>query len=314
MNLKQLTPDERAALQKLAFEIRVLSLEFITGAGWGHIGGSFSEAELLACLYGGALNISPETTASPERDRFVLSKAHASPGFYATLALRGFFPVDRLYQYCRLGGLDGHTQRNNPAGVEYSGGSLGTGLSFAAGLAHALRLREQFSPRVVCLVGDGECTEGQIWEAALFAAHYKMDNLVAIVDYNKVMAKGRMCEMIGVEPFEAKWQAFGWETITVDGHDVDEICRALHRAFYLERKGRPVCIVAHTVKGRGVPECEFNYQWHTHAPAAAKAEAFLAELRRSYGVAEQAFHRPLGRPDEAGLEAAINASLGSPSK
>jgi transketolase len=309
MNLKYPTPGERTELDEFAFQIRAVSLEFITTAGWGHIGGSFSEAELLACLYGGAMNLSPAIVSDSLRDRFVLSKAHASPGLYAALALKGFFPFERLYKYCRLHGLDGHTQRNNPPGMEYSGGSLGTGLSYAAGAASALRLNDQLSPRVLCLVGDGECTEGQIWEAALFAAHRKLDNLIAMVDYNKLMAKGRISEMIGLEPLEEKWAAFGWQPITVDGHDVVEICRALHRSYYLEHKGKPVCIVAHTVKGRGVPECEYNSLWHTHAPGKDKAEAFLAKLRATYGRPDTAFRQPLTKDGGNELHDVIIESL-----
>lgn len=309
MNLKYLTAEKKTELDELAFQIRVVALEFITSSGWGHIGGSFSEAELLACLYAGGMNISPAIAADPLRDRFILSKAHASPGLYAALGLRGFFPFERLYRYCRLHGLDGHTQRHNPAGVEYSGGSLGTGLSYAAGLALALRLEELLSPRVVCLLGDGESTEGQIWEAALFAAHRKLDNLVAIVDYNKLMAKGRMSEMIGIEPLEDKWTAFGWEVISIDGHDVAEICRALHRAYYLEHKGKPVCIVAHTVKGRGVPDCEYNSLWHTHAPSKEKAEAFLAKLRKTYGRPDAAFRKPLTKETGNELQDVIVESI-----
>jgi transketolase len=309
MNLKYLTTQERHDLDEFAFQIRAVSLEFITTSSWGHIGGSFSEAELLACLYGGAMTITPGQPDDPQRDRFILSKAHASPGLYAALALKGFFPVEKLYRYCRLHGLDGHTQRNNPAGMEYSGGSLGTGLSYAAGVASALRLNDQLAPRVLCLVGDGECTEGQIWEAALFAAHRKLDNLVAIIDYNKLMAKGRMSEMIGIEPLEEKWTAFGWQVISIDGHDVVEICRALHRAYYLEHKGRPVCIVAHTVKGRGVPECEYNSLWHTHAPGKEKAEAFLANLRKTFGRPDAAFRKPLTKEGGNELHDVIIESL-----
>jgi transketolase len=154
MNLKYPTPGERTELDEFAFQIRAVSLEFITTAGWGHIGGSFSEAELLACLYGGAMNLSPAIVSDSLRDRFVLSKAHASPGLYAALALKGFFPFERLYKYCRLHGLDGHTQRNNPPGMEYSGGSLGTGLSYAAGAASALRLNDQLSPCIGPAVAD----------------------------------------------------------------------------------------------------------------------------------------------------------------
>lgn len=308
--MKNPSPDEVQAIANTAFGLRRLCLEFITQAGWGHIGGSFSEAEILACLYGGILSVDPQTPWAPLRDRFVLSKAHASPGLYATLALRGFFPVERLFKYCRLEGLDGHTQLGQCPGIEYSGGSLGTGLSYAAGLALGLRLEDNFATRVYCLLGDGECNEGQIWEAAMSAAHYGLDNLIAIVDYNKVMAKGKISDLMPVEPLRAKFEAFGWTGIECDGHDIAELCAAFHRAKYLEMNGRPVVVIAHTVKGRGLPEAEFNYHWHTHAPTPAQAASFLAALNRSYGRNEQ-FSRPLVAPCDGGLEAVVTADLRS---
>jgi len=307
--MKHLSPDQERAIADKAFGVRRLCLEFITNAGWGHIGGSFSEAELLACLYSGVLRIDPKNPADPLRDRFILSKAHASPALYATLALSGFFPVDRLFTYCRLDGLDGHTQRGQCPGIEYSGGSLGTGLSYAAGTALALRLEDNFATRVVCLLGDGECNEGQIWEAAMSAAHYRLDNLIAVVDYNKVMAKGKLSDLMPVEPLDAKFTSFGWTVIECDGHDLAEICLAFHRAKYLEMNGKPVAIIAHTVKGRGLPEAEFNYHWHTHAPSPTQADAFLADLNRTYGRSEK-FSRALVSPKDGGLEAVVTADLG----
>jgi transketolase len=309
--MKYLTPEAERALADKAYGIRQLCLEFITCAGWGHLGGSFSEAELLACLYGGVMTIDPKNPADPMRDRFVLSKAHAAPGLYAILALHGFFPRERVFSYCRLGGLDGHTQRGQCPGIEYSGGSLGTGLSYAVGLALGLRLEENFASRVYCLVGDGECNEGQIWEAAMSAAHYRLDNLVAVVDYNKVMAKGKISDLMPVEPLAAKFTAFGWTVVECDGHDLHEICAAFHRAKYLEMHGRPIVVLAHTVKGRGVPEAEFNYHWHTHAPSVAQAEKFLAALNRTY-TRQEKFSRPLSSPVDGGLEAVITADLGTP--
>lgn len=306
--MKHLTDSQVKALEARAYEIRKLCLEFITSAGWGHIGGSFSEAELLACLYGHVLCIDPGRPEAPERDRFILSKAHASPALYAALALAGFFPREKLFSYCRLGGLDGHTQRGQVPGIEYSGGSLGTGLSYAVGVALALRMRENFRSRVYCLVGDGECNEGQIWEAAMAAAHYRLDNLITLVDYNKVMAKGKMSEMMAVEPLDQKFASFGWSVLEVDGHDVEEICAACHQAKYLEMNGRPVAILAHTVKGRGVPECEFNYRWHTHAPTANQAAAFLAALNREYGR-EDTFDRALATPKDGGVQVVVEEAL-----
>lgn len=307
-DFKHLTPEKLQSLQEAAFGVRRLCLEMVTHAGWGHIGGSFSEAELLASLYGGILRIDPKKPDDALRDRLVLSKAHASPGLYAALALAGFFPTDDLYRYCRIDGLDGHTQRGQCPGIEYSGGSLGTGLSYAVGVALSFRLEENFAPRVVCLLGDGECNEGQIWEAAMSAAHYQLDNLIAVVDYNKVMAKGKLSELMPIEPLAAKFAAFGWTPIEIDGHDFAEIFAAFHRAKYREMHGRPIVVIAHTVKGRGLPEAEFNYHWHTHAPSLAQADKFLADLNRTYGRSET-FSRALGIPKDGGLEAVITADL-----
>jgi transketolase len=181
-------------------------------------------------------------------------------------------------------------------------------LSYAAGLALGLRLEDNFASRVYCLLGDGECNEGQIWEAAMSAAHYGLDNLIAVVDYNKVMAKGKMSDLMPVEPLRAKFEAFGWTALECDGHDIKELCATFHRAKYLEMNGRPVAVIAHTVKGRGLPEAEFNYQWHTHAPSPAQADAFLAALNRGYGRDEK-FSRSLEAPVDGGLEAIVAADL-----
>ena len=302
------SPDQERGFADQAFGIRRLCLEFITNAGWGHIGGSFSEAELLACLYGGILNVDPKNLSDPVRDRFILSKAHASPALYAALALYDFFPLEKLYTYCRLHGLDGHTQKGQCPGIEYSGGSLGTGLSYAVGVALGFRLADNFASRVYCLIGDGECNEGQIWEAAMSAAQYRLDNLIAVIDYNKVMAKGKMSDLMRIDPLHDKFASFGWTVIEIDGHDVREICAAFHRAKYLEMNGRPIVVIAHTVKGRGLPEAEFNYHWHTHAPTPKQADAFLAALNKTYGRSER-FSRTLTSPTDGGLEAVVTADL-----
>lgn len=306
--MKHLTALQSQAIADKAFGIRRLCLEFITTAGWGHIGGSFSEAELLACLYSGILQVKPEAPHDPLRDRLVLSKAHASPGLYAVLALSGFIEESRLSGYCRLDGLDGHTQRGQCPGIEYSGGSLGTGLSYSVGVALALRQADNFASRVYCIMGDGECNEGQVWEAAMAAAQYRLDNLVAIVDYNKVMAKGKMSDLMSVEPLGEKFTAFGWTVIEIDGHDIHEITLAFHRAKYLEMHGRPIVVIAHTVKGCGLREAEFNYHWHTHAPTVLQAERFLADLNQHFHRSSQ-FSRALIAPRDGGLEAVITSDL-----
>jgi transketolase len=306
--MKHPTPNVVAAIADKAFEVRRYCLEMITAAGWGHLGGSLSQAELLSCLYTGILRIDPKEPQAPQRDRFILSKAHSSPALYATLALSGFFPVERLFTYCRIGGIDGHTQRGQCPGVEFSGGSLGTGLSYAAGIALGLSYTENFAARVYCLLGDGECNEGQIWEAAMAAAHYRLDNLIAIIDHNKVMAKGKVAELMSVEPLAAKFASFGWTVLECDGHDAEEFWVACYRAKYLEMRGRPVAIIAHTVKGRGLPDAEFNYHWHTHAPSPNQAARFLSDLNRSYDRAV-AFSHPPSPPKDGGIEAVVASDL-----
>lgn len=288
----RIPPETIEHLEEIAYRIRRLSLEMIACGRWGHIGGSFSMAELLACLYFQHLQVDPADPQWPLRDRLVLSKAHGSPALYAALALKGFFPVEELYTYCELGSrLEGHTDLTRTPGLEASGGPLGQGLSIAVGLALGFRFRENAHNRVYCILGDGECQEGQVWEAAMSAAHYHLDNLIAIVDYNKVMAKGFVWELMGIEPLADKWRAFGWEVLEVDGHDVAALLEALHTARYVAVRGRPLCLIAHTVKGKGIPETEFNYQWHTHAPEPHKADDLLRALARSYGRAEEGYSR-----------------------
>lgn len=284
--MKHLTKKKIDELNDMAYQIRRMSLDMITYSQWGHIGGTFSQAEILACLYDHILRIVPDNPQWEDRDCFVLSKAHASPALYAALALKGFIDYDDIYTYCRIGGLEGHLDMLETPGVECSGGSLGLGLSYSAGVAYGLRLKEAFHRRVYCLLGDGELCEGQVWEAAMFAGHHKLDNLTAVVDYNKLMAKGFINELMALEPLADKWKAFGWNVIEVDGHDVEELCNAFHKVKYLESTGKPTCIIAHTVKGRGVEECEFNYKWHTHAPSVVKANAFLHELSCTYDKAK----------------------------
>jgi transketolase len=288
----RLDSDQITHLQEMAYQIRRLSLEMITAGQWGHLGGSFSAAEILATLYFHELNVDPGNPKWEERDRLVLSKAHGSPALYAALALRGFFPVDEVYTYCELGArLEGHTDMLRTPGLESSGGPLGMGLSISVGLALGLRFRENPRARVFCILGDGESNEGNIWEAAMSAAQYHLDNLIAIVDYNKVMAKGFVWDLMGVEPFTAKWSAFGWEVIETDGHDVEALAASLYKARWILPCGKPIVIIAHTVKGRGTEMAEFNYKWHTHAPDPQTADRMLRELARNYGRPEMGYSR-----------------------
>jgi len=284
--------DEITRLEEIAYQIRRLSVEMITYGQWGHIGGSFSIAEVLACLYFREMENAPDVPDWPQRDRFVLSKAHAVPALYAALALRGYFPVEEIYTYCELGGrLEPHMDMRRTPGLEASGGPLGQGLSIAVGMALGFRFLENPYNRVYCLLGDGECNEGQVWEAAMSAAHYHLDNLIAIIDYNKVMAKGFVWELMSIEPLVDKWRAFGWEVLEVDGHDIEAVLGVLHQARRVRVHGQPIVIIAHTVKGRGVRETEFNYKWHTSHPPPEVADAMLRELARNYGWPEEGYSR-----------------------
>ena len=288
----RLTADERTVLEEAAYQIRRLSVEMITWGQWGHIGGSFSMAEILALLYFRDLRVDPTCPEWELRDRLILSKAHGSPALYAALALRGFIPIEEIYGYADLGRmLEGHSDMTRTPGLDASGGPLGMGLSVAVGRALGLRRKEDTRARVFCILGDGECNEGNVWEAAMAAAHYGLDNMIAVVDYNKVMAKGATARQMKVEPFAAKWRAFGWEVVEVDGHDLDALADAFYRARWILPHGSPVVVIAHTVKGRGVEMAEFNPKWHTHAPDPTTADAMLRELSRRYGRPEDGYSR-----------------------
>jgi transketolase len=278
-------------IEEMAYQIRRLSIEMITYGRWGHIGGSLSMAEILSVLYFKHLRLKPEDPEWEGRDRVVLSKAHGSPALYAALALKGFYPIEKIYTYCELGGLEGHTDMTITPGLESSGGPLGMGLSVAVGMAMGIRFKELASGRVFCILGDGETNEGNIWEAAMAASHYHLDNLIAVVDYNKVMAKGFVWDLMSIEPFSDKWRAFGWDVIEVDGHDINALDAAIYQARWILPRGKPIVIIAHTVKGRGVEQAEFNYKWHTHAPDPVTADAFLRELSRRYDRSEAGYSR-----------------------
>jgi transketolase len=283
--------EKHTILEEMAYQIRRLSIEMIAYGKWGHIGGSLSMAEILSVLYFNQLRVDPANPTWDERDRLILSKAHGSPALYAVLALKGFYPIDKIYTYCELGGFEGHTDMTQTPGLESSGGPLGMGLSVAAGIAMGLRFKENASARSYCILGDGETNEGNVWEAAMAAAHYHLDNLIAIVDYNKVMAKGFVWDLMSIEPFADKWQAFGWDVIEVDGHDIHALDAVLYKARWVMPRGKPIVVIAHTVKGRGVEQAEFNYKWHTHAPDPDTADQFLRELSRRYGHPEEGYSR-----------------------
>jgi transketolase len=260
----------------LALKIRRHAVRMVSVGGSSHIAGVLSVADILAVLYGRILNVNPTDPRWPDRDRFVLSKGHAGAGVYACLAECGFFPVEKLRTYYQDGSdLSGHVSHKGIPGVDLSTGSLGHGLSVAAGMALAAR-RDASSHRVFVVLSDGECDEGSTWEPVLFAAHHSLDNLVAVVDYNKIQALGRTEETLNLEPFAEKWRAFRWAVREVDGHDHWALEEAFHAAPF--SLGRPSCVIAHTVKGKGVSFMENKVLWHYRTPRGAELTAALDEL------------------------------------
>jgi len=263
-------------MEAIAKRLRRHIITMIGRAGSGHPGGSLSAAEIVTALYFRVLRHKPQDPCWSDRDRFILSKGHAAPVLYAVLAECGYFPVDELTTLRRLDTrLQGHTDCTVTPGVEMSAGALGQGLSFAIGVALAGRLNSQ-KYRVYALLGDGECNEGQVWEAAMAAAHFKLDNLVAIVDNNGQQIDGWNREVMNLDPFNKKWQAFGWRVIEVDGHHLTQLIQAFDRTKLV--KGRPVVIIAHTIKGKGVSFMENNPDFHGKAPNAEEIEIALKEL------------------------------------
>jgi transketolase len=261
--------------QALARRIRTHALRMTSLGGGSHIGAIFSCADILAVLYDGVLDVDPATPKHATRDRFVLSKGHAGAGLYAALAERGFFPVEKLLTHYQDGSdLCGHVSHALP-GVDVSTGSLGHGLSMAAGMGYAAKLQSA-THRVFCLLSDGECDEGSTWEAALFAAHHGLSNLVAIVDYNRIQGIAPVSQVVELEPFTDKWTAFGWAVREVDGHDHEALRTALETVPFAA--GKPSCLIAHTTKGKGVSFMENTVLWHYRIPRGAEFDAALAEL------------------------------------
>jgi transketolase len=263
-------------LEKMAKQLRRHVITMIATAGSGHPGGSLSAADIVTALYFKVMRHDPKNPQWPDRDRFVLSKGHAAPILYAALAECGYFPVEELSTLRKLGSrLQGHTDRTLTPGVEMSAGSLGQGLSYGIGMAFAGRLDKR-GYRVYVLLGDGECDEGQVWEAAMLAPHHKVDNLTAIVDHNDLQLDGRVCDIMALEPLADKWRAFNWNILEIDGHNMGEILQALKKAG--EVKGKPTVIIAHTVKGKGVSFMEGNVDFHGKAPNPQETEQALKEL------------------------------------
>lgn len=262
-------------LKKKAIQIRKDILVMLEKAGSGHTGGSLSLVELLVGLYYRRINVDPKKHDWKGRDKFILSKGHGCPALYAVLADQGFFPREELWTLRKLGSrLQGHPQRGLP-GLEISSGSLGQGLSVALGMALADRM-DGIDARVYCLMGDGETNEGQVWEAAMTASHYNLDNLCAIIDYNRLQIDGLTCEVKDMGEYKQKWEHFGWYVIEIDGHNFDDIDKAFQEAG--EVKGKPQIIIAHTVKGKGISFVENKVEWHGVAPKKEELDKALEEL------------------------------------
>jgi transketolase len=268
--------EEAAELAAVCTRVRLRVLEMISRAQSSHIGSAFSMIELLAVLYWQALRVRPGQPDWQDRDRFVLSKGHACAALYAVLAERGFFPDAWLDSYYQNGApLAGHATHSGVPGIELSTGSLGHGLPVAAGMALAAK-RDGRPWRSFALLSDGECDEGSTWEAALFAPQHRLDNLIAIIDYNKIQSLGTVADVIGLEPFADKWRACGWAVREIAGHDLAAVSEALNAVPF--EPGRPSCVIAHTVKGKGVSFMENELLWHYRSPQGDEYAAARTEL------------------------------------
>lgn len=264
------------ALEKTAAEVRVGVVKAIHNAGSGHPGGSLSAADIVTALYFSEMNVDPKNPKMEGRDKFILSKGHAGPVQYSALALKGYFPMEDFMTLRKLGSkFQGHPDMNKVPGIEMSTGSLGQGFAAAGGMAIANKL-DNDPGRIYVLLGDGEIQEGIVWEAAMSAAHYKLDNMVGILDYNGLQIDGRNEDVMTVAPVADKFRAFGWNVLEINGHDFEEILDAFAKAR--ECKGKPTMIVAKTVKGKGVSFMEDNAGWHGKAPNDEETEQAVAEL------------------------------------
>ena len=267
---------EQMLLAETARNIRLGIIEGVYNAGCGHPGGSLSIADIVTYLYFKEMNVDPAEPKKADRDRFVLSKGHTAPALYAALAERGFFPKEDLKTLRKIDSyLQGHPDMKGTPGVDMSSGSLGLGISSAAGMALSAKVSND-SYRVYTVLGDGESEEGQVWEAAMFAAHYKLDNLCAVIDWNGLQIDGPVAEVMNPTPLDEKFRAFGWNVISINGHDFDEIENAFRVAR--ETKGKPTAIIAKTVKGKGVPFMENKVEWHGAAPKEDQYKEAVAAL------------------------------------
>ncbi|WP_077369804.1 transketolase [Anaerosalibacter sp. Marseille-P3206] len=263
-------------LKSIAKKLRIDIIEMLTESKSGHPGGSLSACEILTALYFKEMNIDPKNPDWEDRDRFILSKGHGAPVLYATLAEKGYFPKEELMNLRKIDSmLQGHPDMKGTKGVDMSTGSLGQGIAAANGMAIAGKLDNK-DYRVYALLGDGECQEGIVWEAAMFAAHYKLDNLTVFLDHNGLQIDGRNEDVMNIEPIDEKFKAFGWNVISIDGHNFEEIISAIEEAK--NTSGKPTMIIAKTVKGKGVSFMEDQAGWHGKAPSKEEAEKALSEL------------------------------------
>jgi transketolase len=271
-------PDtELLRLQDVARRIRCHVVRTISQASAGHPGGSLSAADILTALYFYTMRLDPQNPTWPERDRFVLSKGHGAAGLYATLAERGLFPIEWLETFGQIDSrLQVHPDMHMVPGIEISTGALGQGISVALGIALGARLNGD-TYHVYCLIGDGENQEGQVWEAAEVAAHYRVDNLTVILDYNRVQLMGPLKEILEMSPMAQKWRSFNWHVVEVDGHDIQALVDALEAAQ--KHRGEPMIIIAHTVKGKGVSYMEGKSAWHGRPPNSDELAQALKDLR-----------------------------------
>ena len=269
---------KKLELKRIANNVRLGIIEGVYNAACGHPGGSLSIADIMTYLYFEEMNIDPKNYKDPNRDRFVLSKGHTAPALYSVLAERGYFPKEDLKTLRKTNSrLQGHPDMKGIEGVDMTTGSLGLGFSAACGMALSAKVSSD-SYRVYTVIGDGESEEGQVWEAAMFAAHYKLDNLVAVVDFNGLQIDGPVTEVMNPTPHDEKFRAFGWNVIKIDAHDFDQIEKAFAEAR--EVKGKPTCIIAHSVKGKGVSYMENSCEWHGKAPKEDLYKVAVEDLKK----------------------------------
>ena len=267
----------RLDIEELAKAIRLNAVRMVNSGHSSHIGSILSCADILAVLYGSILNLDPENPSWEKRDRFILSKGHAGAGVYAALAETGFFSIDLLNDHYKNGSIfSGHVSHKGVPGVEISTGSLGHGLGVGTGMALAANLAKE-DHGIYVLLSDGECNEGSNWEAILFAAHHKLSNLKVIIDYNKIQSLKTTEETLALEPFSNKWISFGWDVVEVDGHNYNELVSALSR----QTDEKPSCIIAHTIKGKGISFMENKVLWHYRSPQGKEFDDAISELENA---------------------------------